>query len=476
MEKQLYINGQWVAAKQHMSIQSPYSGKEIASIAAASKEQVNEAIEAAQQAKEAMRNLTSQERASILFSIADQFAERREEAARIISSESGKPLKFALAEIDRTIETYRFAGEEGKRLVGEMIPMDAAKTGKSRFGYTVPEPIGVIGAITPFNFPQNLVAHKVGPAIAAGNPIVLKPASQTSLSALFLAELIDKTNLPKGGFHVVTGSGGIVGDAITGHPLVKMITFTGSPSVGIGIRNKAGLKRVSLELGSNSGLIIDEGMNLGKIADKCVVGAFSNQGQVCISLQRIYVMESQYDEFVALFTEKAKALRSGPPEDMETDISAMIHPKEAQRAKEWIDEAVSNGAKLLSGGEIKDNILEPTVLGEVDSSLRISCEEIFAPVVLVNKIVSIEEGVSYINDSQFGLQAGIFTKDIEKATYASKQLEAGGVMINDIPTYRVDQMPYGGVKNSGLGKEGLKYAIHEMTEFKLVVWNQEGGY
>lgn len=473
MKKQYYTNGQWRDGIAYVELLSPYTKEVIAQIPQLSRNEVDEVIEIAYQTTKEMAELTAYERAAILEHIAQLFSEKRQQAAEIISLEAAKPLKFALAEIDRTIETYKFAAEESKRLAGEMIPMDAAKNGAGRFGYTIEQPLGVIGAITPFNFPQNLVAHKVGPAIAAGNAIVLKPASQTPLSALFLAELIDQTVLPKGAFHVVTGSGKTVGDAIVESDRVKMITFTGSPAVGIGIRQKAGLKRVALELGSNSGLIIDEGVDLSKVVSKCVIGAFSNQGQVCISLQRTYVMDSLFDAFVEQFAKATEKLVVGNPLEETTDISAMIHSAEQERALSWIEEAVATGAKIVAGGRVENGVLLPTILTNVAETAKVCCQEVFAPIVVVNRISSIEEGIAAINHSNYGLQAGIFTNDIQTAFKASKELEVGGVMINDIPTYRVDQMPYGGVKESGTGKEGLKYAIHEMTETKLVVWNQQ---
>lgn len=472
MYKQYYVNGEWKSAESFATLYSPYTKEIIAHIPQATHEEVVEAIEVADATKKQMAELTAYERAGILEHITQLFIDNREKAAEIISLEASKPIKFGLAEIDRTIETYKFAAEEAKRLTGEMIPMDAAKNGEKRFGYTIEQPIGVIGAITPFNFPQNLVAHKVGPAIAAGNTIVLKPASQTPLSALFLAELIDQTDLPKGAFNVITGSGKTVGDALVEHDKVKMITFTGSPAVGIGIRNKAGLKKVALELGSNAGLIIDNGVDLSQIVSKCVMGAFSNQGQVCISLQRTYVMEALFDEFIEKFAASTKQLVVGSPLEETTDISAMIHPHEQERAVDWVQEAVQNGAEIIAGGTIENGVFMPTILSNVSPTSKVSCQEVFAPIVLVNRIASIEEGISAINDSNYGLQAGIFTNDIQTAFNASHHLEVGGVIINDIPTYRVDNMPYGGVKDSGTGKEGIKYAIREMTETKLVVWNQ----
>lgn len=473
MKKQYYVNGEWKTADHFAKLHSPYSKEVIAEIPQATREDVEDAIQCAYHANSAMATLTAYERAAILEHITQLFIENRVKAAEIIALEAAKPLKYALGEIDRTIETYKFAAEEAKRLTGEMIPMDAAKGGAGRFAYTIEQPLGVIGAITPFNFPQNLVAHKVGPAIAAGNTIVLKPASQTPLSALFLAELIDQTALPKGAFNVVTGSGKTVGDALVDSDKVKMITFTGSPAVGIGIREKAGLKKVALELGSNAGLIIDRNVDLEEIVPKCVMGAFSNQGQVCISLQRVYVIDELFEVFTEKFTAATKQLIIGNPLEDATDISAMIHPDEQVRAMNWVQEATQYGAHILTGGTVENGVFLPTILTNVASILKVSCQEVFAPIVVINQISSIEEGISAINDSNYGLQAGIFTKDIQTAFTASKQLEVGGVIINDIPTYRVDQMPYGGVKESGTGKEGLKYAIHEMTETKLVVWNQQ---
>lgn len=471
MRKKLYRNGEWAEAEEYSDLLSPYSSEKIAEIPKASLADVQFAIDSAEAAKKAMSRLTAYERAQILEQLTSLFIEHKQKAAEIIALESAKPLKYALAEIDRTIETYKFAAEEAKRLTGEMIPLDAAKGGANRIGYTMREPIGVVAAITPFNFPQNLVAHKVGPAIAAGNTIILKPASQTPLSALFLAELLDQTNLPKGAFNVVTGSGKTVGDALVESESVRMITFTGSPEVGKGIRDKAGLKKVSLELGSNAGVIIDKGVNMEAVVEKAVTGAFSNQGQVCISLQRIYIVKEQMEEFLVQYKAATERIVIGDPLDGMTDLSAMISQKEQMRAESWVQEAVSEGAALITGGTIENGIFQPTILANVRRNSKVSCMEVFAPLVIVNPIDSVEDGIREINDSDFGLQAGIFTNDISTAFNASRSLEVGGVIINDIPTFRVDQMPYGGVKESGNSKEGLKYAIEEMTEMKLVVWN-----
>ncbi|EGA88392.1 aldehyde-dehydrogenase like protein [Planococcus donghaensis MPA1U2] len=472
MKKNLYIDKQWVETTDYVELFSPYSNEKIGDIPKASKEDVEKAIDAATNSSEEMTNLTAYQRAEILEQLVALFIEHRERAAKLISLESAKPLKYALGEVDRTIETYKFAAEEAKRLTGEMVPMDAAKGGSNRLAYTLREPIGVVAAITPFNFPQNLVAHKIGPAIASGNTVVLKPASQTPLSAFLLAELLDQTDLPKGAFNLVTGSGKTVGDVLVESEKVKMITFTGSPAVGKGIRDKAGLKKVALELGSNSGLIIDEGVDMDVVIEKVVIGSFSNQGQVCISLQRIYIMESLIEEFLTRFKEATAKLKVGDPLDPTTEISAMISKEEQQRAETWVQEAVAEGAKLVIGGKVEDEVFQPTILTQVAADSKVSCQEVFAPIVIVNSIQSVEQGISEINNSDYGLQAGIFTNDIKTAFNASKKLQVGGVLINDIPTFRVDQMPYGGVKESGNGKEGLKYTIEEMTEMKLVIWNQ----
>lgn len=471
-KKFLFINGEKVETAGYAPLYSPYSGEEIAQIAMADQEWTKKAVTAAYEAREAVANMPAYQRADILEKVVWLLKERAEEAARIISLESAKPIVFARGEVARTIETYKFSAEEAKRIHGETIPFDAAAGGVGRIGYTVREPIGVIGAITPFNFPMNLVAHKVGPAIAAGNTIVLKPASQTPLSALFIAELFEEAGLPAGVLNVVTGPGGVVGDTIVEDERVSMVTFTGSPSVGIGIRNKAGLKKTTLELGSNSALIIDKGTNMDEIMERCIMGAFSNQGQVCISLQRVYAHEDIYEEFVEKFTEEARKLKVGDPLDLETYVSALISKGEADRVLEWIEEAKGRKATITAGGKVQKGILEPTIIAGGGHELKVSCQEAFAPVVVVNKVRSVEEAVELVNDSRYGLQAGIYTNNVKNALYAAQKLHVGGVIINDVPTYRVDQMPYGGVKESGTGREGIKYAVEEMTEMKLVVWNQ----
>ena len=472
MRKHLWIDGEWKPALNTVPLRSPYSGEVLAEIPSATPEETDAAIAAAYRARTKMSKMPAHQRASILERVVGLLEERAEEAARIIAVEAAKPIKTARVEVARTVQTYKFAAEEAKRICGEALPMDAAPGGEHRVAYTVREPLGVIGAITPFNFPMNLVAHKVGPAIASGNTVVLKPASQTPLSAYFIAELFHEAGLPAGALNVVTGSGGIVGGQLVTDPRIRMITFTGSPAVGIGIRNKAGLKRVTLELGSNSAVIVDADVDVDKIIARCVQGAFSNQGQICISLQRIFVHERLFGTFVEKFVQETKQLKVGDPLDPETDVSALISRGDVERILEWFDEARRHGAEVAWGGRAEGNVVLPTVLLNVDPSLKIACQEAFAPVVVINAVSSVEEAIEKVNDSRYGLQAGIYTNDLSTALMAAEKLEVGGVMINDIPTYRVDHMPYGGVKESGFGREGLKYAIEEMTEMKLVVINR----
>lgn len=472
VRKDLWIDGEWKPARHVVPLTSPYSGEVIAEVPAATAEETAAAIEAACRARPLMAKMPAHQRAAILERLAELLRERFEEAARLIATEAAKPIKTAREEVARTLQTYKFAAEEAKRIGGETLPMDAAPGGENRLAYTVREPIGVVGAITPFNFPMNLVAHKVGPAIAAGNTVVLKPASQTPLSAYFVAELLHKAGLPAGALNVVTGSGKTVGEQLVTDPRIAMITFTGSPAVGIGIRNKAGLKRVTLELGSNSAVIVDEGVDVDKMIARCVKGAFSNQGQVCISLQRVFVHEKLFATFVEKFVQETNRLKLGDPLDPETDVSALITKGDVERILAWIDEARQHGAEIATGGKAEGNIVLPTVLLNVDPALKIACQEAFAPVVLINAVSSVEEAIAQVNDSRYGLQAGIYTNNIHTALLAAEKLEVGGVMINDIPTFRVDHMPYGGVKESGFGREGLKYAVEEMTELKLVVFNR----
>ncbi|MBD0383247.1 aldehyde dehydrogenase family protein [Paenibacillus sedimenti] len=473
MRKHLFIGGDWVEAGEYRPLFSPYSGEQIAEVAYADKAEVHRAIKAAEQARPAMASMPAHERAAILERLASKIRDKAEECARLIALEAAKPLKTARIEVERTIATYKFAAEEAKRIHGETIPMDAAPGGEGRVAYTVHQPLGVVAAITPFNFPMNLVAHKVGPALAAGNTIVLKPAGQTPLTALFLAELLQQSGLPAGALNVVTGSGGVIGDCLVTDERIKAVTFTGSPEVGIAIRNKAGLKKVTLELGSNSALIVDQGVELDDaMMTRAVTGAFSFAGQVCISLQRIYVHERLFDEFVRKFVAQTEKLVLGDPLDPQTDVSALIGLRDAERSLQWIAESEKLGAVVATGNRRDGNIVHPTVLLYVHPESKISCQEVFAPIVMINKVSTIDEAIRFVNDSRYGLQAGIYTPDLRTAFAAAEALEVGGVMINDIPTFRVDHMPYGGVKESGTGREGVKYAIRELTEMKLVCFKK----
>lgn len=467
-KKGLYIDGNWLYKDEIYPLHSPYSGELIAEISVADETDVKQAIEGAHQAFLRFREFSSHDRANILFRAVELLKEKKDELAEILVKETGKPIRFAKGEIDRTIITYQFSAEEAKRLYGETIPMDAAPGGENRLGMTWREPLGVVAAITPFNFPFNLVAHKVGPALAVGNTVVLKPAEQTPLSALKIAEIFQEAGLPAGALQVVTGSGKVLGDALIQDDRVKKVTFTGSVNVGKQIKAKVGLKKLTLELGSNAGLIVEPDVPIEKIIPRCVEGAFAFAGQICISLQRIYVHHSIYDEFSRQFIDYTKQLKVGDPFLEETDISSMIHPKEMERIDKWIHQAVQSGAKIGCGGKSEGNVFLPTVLLDVDRTMDVVCKEAFAPIVSIVPYQDLDEAIEHVNDSIYGLNAAIYTSDLNKAIYAAKRLEAGGVVVNDIPTFRVDHMPYGGVKESGYGREGIKYAIQEMTELKFV--------
>ncbi|TVX91988.1 aldehyde dehydrogenase family protein [Paenibacillus agilis] len=468
LTKHLWINGQWTETQTYYELHAPYDRQLIANIAKADASHVQVAIDGAHRAASVMRARPAYERAAILAKVALLLQARREEMARLCAMEAGKPIRAARAEIDRTITTYQFAAEEAKRIYGETIPMDAAPGGSNRLGMTWREPLGIVVAITPFNFPFNLVAHKLGPAFAAGNTVVLKPANQTPLSALAIAELFDEAGLPAGALHVLTGSGRELSDELLRDERVRKVTFTGSPEVGKAIKSKAGLRKVTLELGSNSALIIEPDTNIPNIIERCVDGAFAYAGQVCISLQRIYVHEHVYDEFCERFIAQTAQLRVGDPLEEETDISTMIHTHEVDRIEEWVQEAIAQGARIGCGGQRDGSAWEPTVLLDVTPEMSVSCKETFAPVVSIVKYRELDDAIALTNDSAYGLNIGIYTSNIDRAFYAARALEAGAVIINDIPTFRLDHMPYGGVKDSGYGREGVKYAVEEMTELKFV--------
>lgn len=467
-ETKLWINGQWQDTEKSYELTSPYSGEVIAHIAKASIQDVERAIEGAQQAFQLFKKTTAYERAEILYKVVDIMRQRKDELAEILALEAGKPITAGIAEIERTIATYQFAAEGAKQAKGETVPMDAAPGAGDRIGWTKREPLGVVSAITPFNFPFNLVAHKLGPAFAVGNTVVLKPATQTPLSAIVMADIFREAGLPDGALQIVTGSGGELSDTLVTHPYVKKVTFTGSGKVGLKIKEKIGLRKITLELGSNAAVIVEPSTPIDKIISRCVSGAFNFAGQVCISLQRIYVHSSIIDEFTKAFVAETEKLIVGDPLDKNTDVSAMINPNEVVRIRDWIEEAQEQGAVIATGGVFTERSLTPTVMTNVTADMKIVCQETFAPIVSIVSYETLDDAIRLVNESDLGLNAGIYTNILSDALYAADELQAGAVIINDIPTFRVDNMPYGGVKMSGYGREGIKWAIEEMTDMKFI--------
>lgn len=452
-----------------MDVISPFNGEVVGKVSLASKEVAEEAIESAYRTfHQTMKRMPAYKRADILRKTADLLEEKTEEFAQILVLEAGKPIRDGRAEVGRAVQVIRFAADEAKKIEGELVPMDAAIGGENRIGMVRRLPIGVISAITPFNFPLNLALHKLAPAFAAGNTVVLKPAGKTPLSAYMLVQLFEEAGLPKGALNLVIGNGSEVGDILVTDSRISKITFTGSPSVGINLRQKAGLKKVTLELGSNSPNIIFNDGDVKAAATGLVRGAFAFSGQICISAQRIYVQKEVYQEFLDQYVSMVKELVIGNPAEEATDIGPMISAKEAIRAHNWIQEAVKAGAKLATGGSRNGTLLEPAILVDVKPDMKVVCEETFAPIVSVIPFETEEEVIEMANDSVFGLQAGVFTNDINRAMRVADGLETGGVWVNETSTYRQDNYPYGGVKLSGVGKEGVKYAIEDMTEIKFI--------
>lgn len=466
------VGGEWVGENDKgIDVINPFDDSVVGIVPETSPEGVERAVQAARRGFAVNSALPAYKRSEILQKTSELILRDQEEIARIIACEAGKSWKFALGEATRSAETFHFAALEAKAAHGEIVPMDASPVSAGRFGFYVRNPIGIIGAITPFNFPLNLVAHKVAPAIASGNALILKPATKTPLSSIKLAELLTEAGLPAGVLNLVIGSGGTVGNRLVEDDRLAMITFTGSPPVGRDIKSRCGLKRITLELGSNSPTIIAEDGDVDHAAARCVVGSFANSGQVCISVQRIFVHKSRYDEFVGKFVAETKKLKVGNPLDPQCDIGPMISRHELERAVSWLEEAKKLGAKIETGGEVIGNCLTPTILTGVTKEMKVMCSEVFAPVVSVLPCDSFEEALEFADDSVYGLQAGVYTRDIAKAFQAIRRLDVGGVIVNDIPTFRVDHMPYGGNKESGLGREGIHYAMEEMTNIKLVCLN-----
>ena len=463
-----YLNGNWPTHGREVVITSPFDHSIVAVVCEANSDDVETAIQSAVAALAITRKMTSHQRASILRKIAEGICHRREEFARTICREAGKPIKVARLEVDRGIYTFEVAAEEASRIYGEYIPLDTLEATAGRWGLTRRFPIGPVFAITPFNFPLNLVAHKVAPAIAAGCPLILKPAPQTPVTALMLAEVIHEAGLPQGALAVMPLSNQDASLLVT-DDRIKLLTFTGSAAVGWALKAKAGKKHVTLELGGNAAVIVHSDADLAYAAQRCVVGGFAYGGQTCISVQRILVERSVCDKFTKLLLDGVHKLKSGDPMHDDTDIPPLIRESDAVRATSWIDEAVQAGAKLLTGGKHNGAFVEPTVLTNTTPEMRVNCAEIFAPVVTLEPYDDFREAVRQVNNSPYGLQAGVLTNDARLIQLAFEELEVGGVIVGDVPSFRVDQMPYGGIKESGQGREGIRYSIEDMTERKLMV-------
>ncbi len=451
-----------------MDVRSPYDGSVVGQVTESTVEDVAAAVAAASAAL-ARDDFPRPRRIEVLEGAARVLRERQEEFARTIALEAAKPIRTARVEAARAVDTFAFAAAEARTLRGEMVPVDAVPAGEGRVAYTMRVPIGVVAAISPFNFPLNLVAHKLAPAIAAGCPVVLKPATQTPLSALLLVSVLRDLGVPEGWLNVVVGPGSTVGEALVTHPDVAYVSFTGSPEVGWAMVAKAPRAKVRLELGSNSPLLIDESGDWRAAAEKASVAAFSHAGQSCISTQRIYVHAAVADDFLGALVPLVSALRVGPPLSEDTDVSSLISESDTSRVLSWLDEARAGGAKVLTGGEVVDGVLRPTVVSDVTQDMKVVCQEVFGPVVTVTRVGSFDEALALANDTRFGLQAGVFTRSLEHALLAARTLRYGGVLVNEVPTWRADLQPYGGVKDSGNTREGPRYAIEEMTEPRLIL-------
>ncbi len=467
-----FVGGEFIRTNNTYEILCPWDSSPVARVHLAGDKELELAIQRAQQAEVQMAGLATYERYEILMGIAKGIKDRREEFARVLALEACKPIKLAYGEVDRAIQTFVVAAEEAKRPPAELIRMDWTPAGKGKEGIVKYFPVGIVAGISPFNFPLNLCVHKIAPAIAAGCPIVLKPARSTPLSALMLAEVVNSTSLPKGGLSIICT------DRVTGNKLVtderfSLLSFTGSPQVGWKMKEQAGRKRVVLELGGNAGVIVSQSANLELAVAKCLGGAFAYAGQVCIHTQRIFVHQSVFHHFIDQFIKRASGLKPGHPLSPDTDISAMIDEENSRRVEEWVAEAVSEGAKLLLGGKREGAYFQPTALTNTQPSMKVCAQEVFGPVVTIEPYQEFGKAISIVNESDYGLQAGVFTNQIDEMNLAYSRLKVGGVIINDVPTFRVDHMPYGGIKGSGFGREGVKYAMFEMLESRLLVKNFE---
>ena len=467
------LDGKWRNEGERIEVLSPGTRQRVGVTYRATSADAEEAIRAATRAFEITRRMGGYERQRVLRAISSRIEKHSDELARMVALEAGKPIKTARTEVDRAVFTFSVAAEEAVRVGGEYLPLDWQASTAGRWGIVRRFPLGPIAAITPFNFPINLVAHKVAPAIAAGCTIVLKPAPQTPLTALRLGQIIEQAGWPAGALNVLPLSNDDAGILVSDDRL-KLLSFTGSTAVGWALKQKAGKKRVVLELGGNAGVVICADANLEYAADRCVIGGYGYAGQSCISVQRILVEESAHDKFLSALVSRVQKLKVGNALDESTDVGPLISEEAARRVMQWIEEALRDGAKIVCGGHRNGSMVTPTVLTNTKPDMRVNCMEIFGPVVTVEKFSDYEESLNTLNRSEFGLQAGVFTRDFKRITRAFETLEVGGLMIGEVPTFRIDHMPYGGAKDSGLGREGLRYAIEEMTEPRLLAVNPAG--
>ena len=467
---EILIGNELTKGTSVIPVVNPFTGEPFAEVCLADSVEIDKAINLAEEAFKKTRVLPSYQRSRICAEVASGIQDRSDEFSKIIAQESGKPLIYARAEVARSVSTFEIASQEALRLDGEMLTLDITESAHGKAGLTRRFPIGPIAGISPFNFPLNLVAHKVAPALACGNPIIIKPASSTPLTALLLGEIVQNTQAIEGSLSVLPCTSKNATPLVE-DPRLKMVTFTGSPNVGWDIKKRAGRKKVVLELGGNAGVIVEPDAEIDLAAKKIAFGAFVYSGQVCISVQRVFVHASKYDDFLESLISETQAFRPGDPLDEKVTMGPMIDLENAERIESWVNEAVAEGAKIQTGGKRDKSYYPPTILTNVNPNLPVACSEAFGPILIVNSYTNFNDAIKAVNNTDFGLQAGVFTNNMNKALGAFNQLDVGGVVINDIPTFRVDNMPYGGVKDSGFGREGIKYSLREMTEIKLLVYN-----
>ena len=466
---QMHVGGQWVDKSEKIEVLNPFSGSVIDTIPRASQQDIETALKTAERGAEIMAKMTGYERYEIIHKVSEIMTERMEELAQTITSEEGKILAEATMEASRAAEIIALSAEEAKRLSGEVVPLEGGPGVKGKFGFTIRVPCGIVVGISPFNFPLHLVCHKIGPALASGNAIILKPATDTPLSALKLVELFLEAGTPPEAIQCITGAGSEIGDALCSDNRVRKITFTGSREVGEHICHTAGLKRVTMELGSNSPLIIMPDADLEKVAKAAAASGYSNAGQVCISTQRILAHQKIYGDFLDAFKEQVEDISTGNPIEASTKMGPMIRENDAIRVNQWVEEAVNEGAELITGGGRDGQVHAPTLLSNVKPEMKISSDEVFGPVVGVTSVDNIDDAIALANDTDYGLSAAIFTQNIDWAMKFAREVDSGNLMVNWGTQWRADLMPYGGLKSSGMGKEGPKYAVEEMTELKMVI-------